>query len=256
MMEFHISRAARIRYQLADSLFSFSGNVIFANVAASRQFAHRMNQVRDAERHPERAVNAAALYVMGLIDEVSHALMARYRQQFDPNVMVDALSFFSGQVGELEFEKMLLTFVEQFPGSSVYRGEQTPRQWLAGSTGGISHRAAAIEEMMLLWMANRNLAFRPFEELFKDSTLVEKTAYRKVAAQFPAYFATRPLIPIEGSKAVNLFDLLRAPAVSAPESLSAQLAVIRTQWKSLLGEGLERFLLIAGDILHEEELAI
>ena len=66
---------------------------------------------------------------------------------------------------------MLLTFVEQFPGTSVYRGEQTPRQWLAGSTGGIPHRAAAMEEMMLLWMANRNLAFRPFEELFEDSYL-------------------------------------------------------------------------------------
>jgi glycosidase len=256
MMEFHISRDARNRYQLADSLFSFSGNVIFANVAASRQFAYRMNLVRNVEKHPDRAVNAAALYVMGLIDEASHALMERYRQQFDPNVMVDALSFFSGQVGEREFEKMLLTFVEEFPGSGVYRGEQSPRQWLAGSTDGMSHRAAAIEEMMLLWMANRNQAFRPFEELFKDSTLVEKTAYRKVAEQFPAYFATRPLIPIDGATAVNLFDLLRAPAISAPGSLSEQLSVIRTKWKSLLGEGLERFLLIAGDILHEEELAI
>ena len=95
MMEFHISRAVRNRYQFAETLFSFTGNVVFANVAASRQFAYRMNMVRDVKNHPERAVNAAALYVMGLIDEASHAVMARYRQQFDPNVMVDALSFFS-----------------------------------------------------------------------------------------------------------------------------------------------------------------
>ena len=32
--------------------------------------------------------------------------------------------------------------------------------------------------------------------------------------------------------------------------------MIRTKWKSLLGDSLERFLLIAGDILREEELAI
>ncbi len=151
---------------------------------------------------------------------------------------------------------MLLAFVQQFPGSSVYRGEQTPREWLAGSTAGIPHRAAAIEEMMLLWMANRNAAFRPFEELFEDRALVEKTAYKRVAEQLPAYFATRPLIPVEGAASVNLFDLLRAPAVSAPGSLSDQLSVIRKKWKSLLGENLERFLLIASDILHEEELAI
>ena len=116
-----------------------------------------------------------------------------------------------------------------FPASRVYRGEQTPRQWLAASTDGVPHRAAAIEEMMLLWMANRNPAFRPFEELFEDRTLAEKTAYRKVAEQFPAYFATRPLVPIEGAAPVNLYDLLRAPAVSAPGSLSEQLSVIRKQ---------------------------
>jgi glycosidase len=256
MMEFHIAKGARDRYQFAENLFSFTGNVIFANIAASREFAYRMNLVRDVQNHPERAVNAAALYVMGLIDEASHALMARYREQFDPNVMVDALSFFSEQLGSQAVDKMLLTFVEQFPGTSVYRGEQTPKEWLAASTGGVPHRAAALEEMMLLWMANRNVAFRPFEELFEDSSLAEKTAYRTLAQQLPAYFATRPLVPIVGAASVNLFDLLRSPAVSAPGSLSEQLSVIRKMWKSLLGESLERFLMIAGDILQEEELAI
>jgi glycosidase len=256
MMEFHISRAVRDRYRFAETLFSFSGNVVFANVAASREFAYRMNLVRDVKSHPERAVNAAALYVMGLIDEASHAVIARYRQQFDPNVMVDALSFFSEQVGSRELDKMLLVFVEQFPGSSVYRGEKTAKEWLAGTTEGTPHRAAALEEMMLLWMANRNTAFQPFDELFADHKLAEQTAYRRVALQLPAYFATRPLIPVEGATAVNLYDLLRAPAEAAPGSLSDQLTVIRKKWKSLLGESLERSLLMAEDILHEEELAI
>ena len=55
---------------------------------------------------------------------------------------------------------------------------------------------------------------------------------------------------------MNLLELLRAPAVGAPRSLSDQLALIRKLWKPLLGDSLERFLLIAGEILHEEELAI
>ena len=33
--------------------------------------------------------------------------------------------------------------------------------------------------MVLLWMANRNEAFRPFEELFEDKRLAEQTAYRR-----------------------------------------------------------------------------
>ena len=60
------------------------------------------------------------------------------------------------------------------------------------------HRAAALEELLLLWTANRNEAFQPFEELFEDKTLAEKTVYRQVTQQLPEYFATRPLIPLPG----------------------------------------------------------
>ncbi len=49
---------------------------------------------------------------------------------------------------------------------------------------------------------------------------------------------------------------MRAPAVDSPASLSEQLSLIRKLWKPLLGDDLERFLLIAAEILHEEELAV
>ncbi len=169
MMEFHISRKARERYQFAESLFSYNGNVILANMPACREFAHRMNQVRDVEKHPEQAVHAGQLFAMGLIDEASHVLMARYREQFDPQVMTAALDWFGAQVGTDKLDKMLLAFVEQFPGQSVMRGQETPAQWLAGATDGMPHRAAALEELLLLWTANRNEAFKPFEELFEDT---------------------------------------------------------------------------------------
>jgi glycosidase len=255
-MEFHIARKARERYQFAESLFSYNGNVILANIGACRELAQRMNQVRDVEKHPESAVHAGQLFAMGLIDEASHVLLARYREQFDPQVMTAALDWFGGQVGTDNLDKMLLAFVEQFPGQSVMRSLETPAQWLAGETAGTPHRAAALEELLLLWSANRNLAFKPFEELFDDRPLAEKTVYRQVTAQMPEYFATRPLIPLPGAQPVSLLDLLRAPALRSPSSLSDQLEMIRQLWKPLLGDALERFLLMAGNILREEELAI
>ncbi|MFY9856208.1 MAG: alpha-amylase family glycosyl hydrolase [Terracidiphilus sp.] len=256
MMEFHIARKARERYGFAESLFSYTGNVVFANVAACRELAHRINKVRDVEKHPEQVVHAGQLYAMGLIDEASHVLMARYREHFDPTVMTSALDFFSEKVGAGALDAMLLAFVEQFPGISVIRGIETPRQWLEKGSGGTSHRAAALEELLLLWTANRNEAFQPFEELFEEKTLAAKTVYRQVTQQLPEYFATRPLIPLPNAKPMNLLELLRAPAVGAPRSLADQLALIRKLWKPLLGESLEQLLLIASEILHEEELAI
>ena len=255
-MEFHISRKARERYGFADSLFSYNGNVILANLPACREFAHRINQVRDVQEHPDQAVHAGQLFAMGLIDEASHVLMARYREQFDPQVMTAALDWFGAQVGTDNLDKMLLAFVEQFPGQSVMRGKETPAQWLAGQTADMPHRAAALEELLLLWTANRNEAFKPFEELFEDRTLAEKTVYRQVTAQMPEYFAARPLIQLPGAKAISLLELLRAPALRSPKSLADQLEIIRQLWKPLIGDTLERFLLMASEVLREEELAV
>jgi hypothetical protein len=121
MMEFHISRNARERYQFAEPLFSYTGNVVFANMAACRQFALRMNQVRDVQKHPERAVHAGQLFAMGLIDEASHVLMARYREQFDPEVMTSALDWFGAQVSPTALDSMLLNFVDSAQSSGTRR---------------------------------------------------------------------------------------------------------------------------------------
>ncbi len=255
-MEFHISRKARERYGFAASLFSYNGNVILANLPACREFAHRINHVRNVEKHPDQAVHAGQLFAMGLIDEASHVLMARYREQFDPPVMTAALDWFGARVGTENLDKMLLAFVEQFPGQSVMQGRVSPAEWLAAETAGMPHRAVALEELLLLWSANRNDAFKAFDELFEDRTLAEKTVYRQVTSQMPHYFTTRPLIPQPGAQAISLLDLLRAPALRSPKSLSDQLEIIRQLWKPLIGDSLERFFLMAAEVLREEELAV
>ena len=110
-----------------------------------------------------------------------------------------------------------------------------------------------LEELVLLYAANRNPAFQPFQELFEDKPLAEKTVYKQVTQQLPEYFATRPLIPLPGAKPLSLLELLRAPAEGSPGSLSDQLALIRRLWKPLIGDSLERLLEIASEILHEED---
>src|SRR3954454_23970490 len=82
--EFHVSRSARDLYHFSHALFSITGNVVFADLAATREFAHKMNQVRGADQHPERAVNPGALNAMGLIDEALHTLLDEYRRERDP----------------------------------------------------------------------------------------------------------------------------------------------------------------------------
>ena len=97
-MEFHISRAVRESAQIDDLLFSYSGNVVFADVGASRRLAEALNQARGADVDPAGAFNAGALFAMGLIDELSHALVAQFRKQIDPAVLSEAVRWFAAQV--------------------------------------------------------------------------------------------------------------------------------------------------------------
>ncbi len=250
--EFHVSRAARDRYGFAQVLFSLTGNVVLANLAASREFAQRMNQVRDAEHHPELAVGPGALNAMGLIDESCHVIMAMYRRQRDPRAILDALPWFEARLGHEALDRTLLSFAGQFPTVAVYRGQQSAAEWLADSSGGMPNRAVALEELLMLWLANRNPAFQPFAELFEDIELEKSTAYPRLAAALRDYFETRPRF---GPENQNLVDMLRAPAVASPDSLAGQLIYIRTQWADLIGDLLDR-ILTALDVLKEEEIAV
>ena len=180
LMEFHISRAARDRYQTDQALFSFNGNVIFADVKASRELAHRMNQVRGTEQDPERVVNPGALFAMGLIDEASHLLDRALPQVGCPACDSRGTPVVLLARGRGPLRSIAAAVRYRVSGSRVYRGEETAKDWLAGSTDGVSHREAAFEEMMMLWLANANPAFQPFLELFDDTPLEEQTPYPDV----------------------------------------------------------------------------
>ena len=256
-MEFHISRDVREATQVDDMLFSYTGNVVFADVAASRKLAEALNRSRGADADPAGAVNAGALFAMGLIDELSHALVERYRKQIDPAVLADAVRWFAAQINSDtsrpgRLEALLGTFTEQFPNAAIFRGEITAEQWLRGFTDGRPNREAALEELLMLWIANNNPAFKPFHQLFADKGLKQQTVYASVTASFPDFFSTRPpLSPEIGS----LYDALRAPMLASPDSLIGQLDFIRERWAPYLGGDLKRILL-AIDVLREEDLAI
>ena len=251
-MEFHIARAIREKLDVDDLLFSYTGNVIFADVAASRRLAAQLNKASGAEADPARTIHAAALFAMGLIDELNHALVARYRKEIDPAVHSEALRWFAAKVEPANMERLLLAFVEQFPNVAVYRGTQTAAEWLNGTTDGMPNREAAIEELMMLWLANINPAFVPFRMLFEDSGIHPRSVYMGVTSGLPDYLGTRPPVSPEVG---SLFEALRAPMLASPDSIIGQLDYIRENWSKYIDQDLRKILL-AVDVLREEEIAI
>lgn len=255
-MEFHISRRARQHYQFNQSLFSTNGNVILANFRAARQLAQKMNSQRDLALHPEQAIRAAQINAMGLIDEILHIVVEKYRQQTSPQTIQNALQYLSKNFGKETVDATLTQFIAEFPPQAVMRGEKSITDYLNGSPlypdGSRDNREITLEELMLLWLANMNPAFQPFIELFDDTNLAKNSAYSQIIAQLHHFFYTQPPF---GPDQQNLMDMLRSPAIAVPHSLSGQLEYIRTRWGYLLGDILKR-ILSSLDFIKEEEKGV
>jgi glycosidase len=250
--EFHISRVARQRYEVEESLFSIHGTVIFANATTATKLAYKMNQVRNATQYPDLAVKAGDLYAAGLLDEILHLVVDTYLENVNHQALKQALSFTQEKVTLEPFLESQRRFVQEFPSTEIFTGKIGVDEYLSRSTDGTSHQEIALEESLMLWLANENPALQRFQELFDDTVLETQTAYRGVIKNVGDFFATQPpLVPGLGS----LIEMLRAPALASPDSLEGQLEYIRSNWAEVLGErfaALVNRVLQTMDILKEE----
>ncbi len=251
LREFHMTRAARDRYEVEDTLFALDGNVVFANFHAARELAQKLNAQRDLIAFPEQAVRAGQLNAMGLIDEIMHHTIDLYQQERAPKALAQALAFLEARVGREALDVMFTTFAVTYPTTAVYRDALSAESYLAGETKGVTHREIVLEEMLLLWLSNINPARLPFLELFDDAPLEALPAYSEIITGLHDFFDTQPAF---GPGGENLVDMLLAPIREAPDSLDAQLAFIRTHWGTMLGSYLYR-LLSSLDLLAEESKA-
>ena len=248
-MEFHISRHTRRRYKFDDSLFSFNGHAIFANFHAARVFTQHMNEKRDLKAHPETVVQASQVNAMGLIDEIMHAVIAQYRKQKAPSLYEDLLANLVEKIGKRKLDSALRFFIKDFPPLPVYQKKYDISEYLAGESNGISNKAAALEEVLMLWLSNLNSACDPYKELFDDKQFKESTAYLEIIDALQDYFDNQPFF---GPDNQNLVDMLRSPAIAVPDSLKGQLDYIRSRWGDMLGHYLLK-LLGSLNMISEEE---
>ena len=247
--EFHISKNARDKYKFDDSLFSISGNIIFANFHAVRKFVKKINDKQDLINFPEKAIRAGQINAMGLIDEILHYVVEMYRQEENIDITKQALEWLNDKIGEENVHKALLKFAEEFPTVAVYQRKIDPEEYLQGETKGISNSQILLEEMVMLWLANVNPAFSPFLELFDDKTLEQHTSYLEILDNLKEFLDTQPAF---GPELQNLIEMLRSPAIEVPHSLSGQLQYMLDKWGGLLGKYLYR-LLGSLDLIKEEE---
>jgi len=248
MMEFHISRRAREKYHIDEALFSYDGNVIFANFHAARTFAHLVNSQHDLIAFPEQALKASQVNAIGLIDEIFHHIFFLYRQQKSPHVLANAVNYLERSIGKDELSHFLEKFVNEYPPTPVFSRQLDPAQYLSKSTGGIPNTQLVIEELVMLWISLENPALYTYSELFVEENFTSDASFRPVVQALQAYFAEQPVF---GPENKPLLQMLLTPSLEVPHSLTGQLEYIREHWSTLLGDYIYK-LLSSLDLIKEE----
>ena len=230
-MEFHISGKARKLYDFSEKLFSYNGNVIFADIRAVREFTAKINAVRVKEGRPQ--TYAGEINALGLLDEITHALLDQYRKRYAPEMKTEAYDRLKETLGEENLEATLTAFCEEFPPLSVVKNEQTVEEYLDPRVPqGIKNRLDTVEEILVLWITNRNpAAMKAAGELFDESHLSEISDYNKLILNLDNY--VRELPAIDG---MTIIEYLRLPALKYPDSLFDQLNYIQHHCSVVLGE--------------------
>ena len=248
-MEFHISRSTRKKYDFEDSLFSYNGEAIFANFHAARLFAQKLNTKKNLKSHPEIAARAGHVNAMGLIDEIFHHVISLYRSQKSPTLYQDLEQFLIVSLGKRKLNSIIRAFIREFPPTPVYQGQLSETEYLDQERDGIPNRPRVFEEVLMLWLANKNPAYQPYAELFDHNHLREECAYDELIVHIQKYFSEQPPF---GPDQQNLINMLRSPAIAVPHSLRGQLDYIKSRWGELLGHYLLK-LLGSLNLFSEEE---
>jgi len=223
--EFHVRRSARDACGFADTFFAVRGDVVLGSPHASATFAHALKANMGVE------VSPAALRAMGLMHEVLHAVLAIYRQRH-PEVLARLVPALEEALGA-DVDHTLRVMLADLPPTEVYRGRVTVDEWLARPDGDVGGRERALEELILLYVANENRAYAPIQPIIDDTELRLATAYGRIVGRVRAQLEDAPRFGPDGQ---FLLDMLMAPAAAAPGSIFEQLAWLRDRWGLVLAD--------------------
>ena len=193
--------------------------------------------------------SAGKLYLLALLNRAFRAISQAYLDERQVRVEPAGIEAAHGAMVLPELRKTLHDFVRFYP--PVKASAKAAATEIFSPSQGMQRRQALLEIYILsTQMGNRAAAWaRP---LFDDADLRQSSAYLEVLTHIDRWLAKES---VPGPLAGSLRTLLQAPLAAAPDSLEGQLAVIRQTWGSLLPEDLLADILIAFDVIAEENVS-
>jgi glycosidase len=243
--ELRIFYVIRKEYELSETIFGTDGRLVFADFLTVRSLAHKLNTSRSPEEH----VYPGELYAAGLLHEIYHFVLRKYEDIVLQDIFISAEKLLEKQMGKAAFMALLTEFTNVFPPSDVFKGKVSASQHLSSGTGGKPNTSIAIEELLMLMLANENPANKKIKTLIDNRYLSSPENYTVFTEELTSFFKQLPPFGPETSDVINM---LRAPFVHAPDDYDQQLDYVAKHWKHILPDELLLKILKGKDLMKED----
>jgi glycosidase len=244
---FHVTKDSRIKYKIEENLFSLNGNLVISDFLTARILSEKINAVRRDEGKFELQVTAGQINALGLLHEIFHLLIRKYEEDNNKGVFKDGIDYLKNNLTEVELDKTLLKFVEEFPPLPVYQNKVKAIEYLNGKTENKDNREILLEELIILNLENINPATHQLKELYTDEKLTKETKYKEIIEHTELFFENEPKIG-----GFNLLSFLRKPIIQSPYNIEEQLDFIRSNWNVFIDDTILDKILSGKDLIHED----
>lgn len=247
---FHLSRKSWDDYEIRALLEKLDAAKTTSEFDALRRLAIRFGRKQYKDKGATELVQAGQLISAGVIVDVLRYVLGLYCHEQVLGAIPRAMDWTGAHRGRDTTQQTPSAFAGLFPPVAVVKDEQPESEFLQGSTWAIANYEMTIGEVVLLSLSMANPAFKPLRPFFDDTDLKQQSPYTRFVGALEEFFDQQPVFEPLGE---TLFECLRAPLQAAPDSLDGQLNYIRERWASFLPPELLERLLLATDILKEEQ---
>lgn len=220
-----------------------------ADPQVARLVAARLNESQRFTGSSESGCTAGGVYAAGLLHDLMHCLLEHFDSTVSKDVLAKARRRAAEAVGAAELERVSALFVDSFPPVQVFREEVSAGDWLRAGPESELRSNGVVEELLLVRIAGRNPALRPYSETFDDSELKTDPAFHGVVTAIEGLLEDESGPELGGR---SLLDVLEEPMRVAPDSLGDQLRFVLQRWGDVIGP-LAGWVLTGLDLLAEEE---
>jgi glycosidase len=248
---FQLSRKSWNWLDIASVLDALDAGESGSKIYTIRRLADRLNKKYQISSRNVEPVQAGQLFSIGVLNDILRYLNNTYCHSETPGIIPKAFGWIDKTYGASTAEKPPSAFVTLYPPAEVNLGKQNENEYLLGTSEISTNKERVAGEIILLALAVENPAFKPFRDLFDDTDLKRQSPVVPFLHSLEHFFDNQPPSRLIGMK---LFEMLRAPMKAAPDSLDGQLRFIKDHWAQYLPPELLEDLLLATDILREEEL--